>query len=69
MAAKKEKAAAGKNVKVTLVKSLIGSVPKNKAIAQSMGLRKIGQSVVLPDNDATKGQIRLISHLIKVEEV
>nr|MCR5441637.1 50S ribosomal protein L30 [Lachnospiraceae bacterium] len=54
--------------KVTLVKSLIGQVPKNKNIAQSMGLRKIGQSVVLPDNDATKGQVRLISHMVKVEE-
>ena len=45
---------ADKKVKVTLVKSLIGQVPKNKNIATSMGLRKIGQSVVLPDNDATK---------------
>ena len=59
---------ADKKVKVTLVKSLIGQVPKHKTIAQSMGLRKIGQSVVLPDNDATKGQVRLISHMVKVEE-
>ncbi len=59
---------ADKKVKVTLVKSLIGQVPKNKTIAQSMGLRKNGQSVVLPDNDATKGQVRLISHMVKVEE-
>ena len=59
---------ADKKVKVTLVKSLIGQVPKTKTIAQSMGLRKIGQSVVLPDNDATKGQVRLISHMVKVEE-
>jgi len=33
-----------------------------------MGLRKIGKSVVLPDNDATRGQIRQVNHLIKVEE-
>ena len=58
-----------KQLKVTLVKSLIGPVPKNRAIAESMGLRKIGKTVILPDNDATKGQIRLINHLIKVEEV
>jgi large subunit ribosomal protein L30 len=58
-----------KQLKVTLVKSLIGQVPKNRAIAESMGLRKIGKTVILPDNDATKGQIRLINHLIKVEEV
>ena len=59
---------ADKKLKITLVKSLIGSVPKNRATAVSMGLCKIGQSVVLPDNDATKGQIRKISHLVKVEE-
>ena len=57
------------NLKITLTKSLIGQVPKNKAIAESMGLRKIGKSVILPDNEATKGQIRLISHMIKVEVV
>jgi len=58
-----------KKVKVTLVKSLIGSVPKNRKIAESMGLRKIGKSVELPDNDSTRGQVRLISHLVKVEEI
>ena len=60
---------ADKKLKITLVKSLIGSVPKNRATAESMGLRKIGKSIVLPDNDATRGQIRQISPLIKVEEV
>ena len=55
-------------LKITLVKSTIGAVPKNKAIVESMGLRKIGKSVVLPDNDATRGQIRQVNHLIKVEE-
>ncbi|MCR5254682.1 MAG: 50S ribosomal protein L30 [Acetatifactor sp.] len=60
---------ADKKLKVTLAKSLIGQVPKNRAIAESMGLRKIGKTVVLPDNDATRGQIRLINHLVKVEEV
>ncbi|MCR5477483.1 MAG: 50S ribosomal protein L30 [Lachnospiraceae bacterium] len=55
-------------VKVTLVRSMIGQAPKNKQIAESMGLRKIGQFTVLPDNDSTKGQIRLISHMVKVED-
>ena len=54
--------------KITLVKSTIGAVPKKKAFVESMGLRKIGKSVVLPDNDATRGQIRQVNHLIKVEE-
>ena len=64
MAAKKEKM-----LKITLVKSTIGAVPKNKAVVESMGLRKLNSSVTLKDNEATRGQIRKISHLIKVEEV
>ena len=57
-----------KKLKITLVKSTIGAVAKNKAIVESMGLRKIGRSVILPDNAATRGQVRLVSHLVKVEE-
>ena len=64
MAAKKTK-----TLKITLVKSPIGAVPKQRATVESMGLRKIGKSVILPDNDATRGQIRQVSHLVKVEEV
>ena len=60
---------ADKKLKITLVKSTIGAVPKNKATVESMGLRKIGKSVILPDNGATRGQIRQVGHLLKVEEV
>ena len=58
-----------KKLKISLVKSTIGAVAKNKAVVHSMGLRKIGSSVVLPDNDATRGQIRRVGYLLKVEEV
>ena len=58
-----------KKLKITLIKSTIGAVPKNKAIVQSMGLRKIGKTIILPDNEATRGQIRLVGHMLKVEEV
>ncbi len=58
-----------KKLKITLAKSTIGSVPKNKAIVESMGLRKIGKTVILPDNEATRGQIRLVGHMLKVEEI
>ena len=58
-----------KMLKVTLVKSTIGAVPKNKKTAEAMGLRKINSSVVLPDNDATRGQIKRVQHLVKVEEI
>ena len=60
---------ADKMLKITLVKSTIGAVPKNRATVESMGLRKIGKSIILPDNEATRGPIRQVSHLIKVEEV
>ena len=58
-----------KKLKITLAKSTIGAVPKNKAIVESMGLRKIGKTVILPDNEATRGQIRLVAHMLKVEEI
>ena len=60
---------ADKKLEITLVKSTIGAVPKNKAIVESMGLRKIGRTIILPDNDATRGQIRQVGHMLKVEEV
>ncbi|MCD8325262.1 MAG: 50S ribosomal protein L30 [Lachnospiraceae bacterium] len=56
-------------LKITLVKSPIGAVPKNRATLQSMGLRKINKSIILPDNPSTRGQIQQVRHLIKVEEV
>ena len=65
MAAKK---AETKKLKITLVKSTIGQVPKNRATIQAMGLRKLHQTVELPDNEATRGQIQKVSHMIKVEE-
>ena len=57
------------NLKITLVKSTIGAVPKNRKTVESMGLRKLNHSVVLPDNAATRGQIRQVGYLLKVEEV
>ncbi len=57
-----------KMLKITLVKSPIGAVPKHKATVQSMGLRKLNKTIVLPDNAATRGQIQQIRHLIRVEE-
>ena len=56
------------NLKVTLVKSPIGAVPKHKKTVEAMGLRKVNQTVELPDNAATRGMIKQVSHLVKVEE-
>lgn len=67
MAAKKA-AEQEKKLKITLMKSTIGQVPKTRATIAAMGLRKIGQTVELPDNGATKGQIQRVRHMVKVEE-
>ena len=57
------------NLKITLVKSTIGAIPKHKLTVAALGLKKIGQSVVKKNNDATKGQIQQIRQLVKVEEI
>jgi len=58
-----------KKLKITLVKSTIGAVPKHQKTVKSMGFRKLNSSVIRPDNAATRGQIHQIRHLVKVEEV
>ena len=55
-------------LKITLVKSTIGQVPKTRATIEAMGLKKIHQTVELPDNDATRGQLQKVRHMVKVEE-
>ena len=56
-------------LKITLIKSTIGAVPKNRKTVAALGLRKLNHSVLMPDNDAIRGMIRLVKHLVKVEEV
>ena len=56
-------------LRVTLVKSPIGAVPKNKKTVAALGLRKINQTNELPDNQAVRGMLRQVQHLIKVEEL
>lgn len=56
------------DLKITLVRSLNSRSKKQIATAQSLGLRKIGAETVQPDNAATQGKIKVISHLVKVTE-
>ena len=56
------------NIKVKLVKSLIGSKKDQIATAHALGLRKIGDEVVQPNNPQTLGKIKKVSHLIEVTE-
>ena len=58
-----------KKLRITLVKSTIGSTPYQKKVVEAMGLRKIRQSVELEDSPAVRGAIFKVSHLLKVEEL
>lgn len=55
--------------KIILKKSLIGCKDDQIATAHSLGLRRIGQITTQPANEATKGKIAKISHLVEVAEV
>ena len=55
-------------MKIKLVKSLSGRSAKQIATANSLGLKKINDVTEQPDNEATKGKIAKISHLVKIED-
>lgn len=57
-----------KNIKVKLVKSLNGRLDKHIATAHSLGLRKICNETVQPDNPQTRGKIAQIGYLLQVTE-
>ena len=55
-------------MKVTLIKSLIGSKKDQIATAHALGLFKVGDCREQPDNDQTQGKVKKISHLVEVSE-
>ena len=56
-------------LRITLVKSSIGAVPKNRKIVEALGLKKLNKTVEMPDNAAVRGMIQQVRHLVKVEEI
>ncbi|MEW6681072.1 MAG: 50S ribosomal protein L30 [bacterium] len=58
-----------KNLKIKLIKSRIGIIPKHKKTLDALGLRKMGKVVVKPDNPAIQGMIRHVSYCLNVEEL
>ena len=60
---------ADKMLRITLIKSPIGAVPKHRRTVEAMGLTKMHKTVELPDNAATRGQIQQIGYMLKVEEI
>ena len=60
---------AEKKLRVTYVKSSIGYSIRQKATIQSLGLRKLNQSVIHDDNPVVRGMLAKVNHLVRVEEV
>lgn len=58
---------AKKTVKITLVRSPIGSLPKHKLCLQGLGLRKMHQSVEVEDTPAVRGMINKVNYLLTIE--
>jgi large subunit ribosomal protein L30 len=56
-------------LRVTQVKSSISHIERNRATARALGLRRIGDTVEVPDNPATRGMVRQIRFLVSVEEL
>jgi len=56
-------------IKVTLVKSTIGAIPKHKKTVQALGLNKLNSFNIHQDNEAIRGMVKQVSHLVKVEEI
>lgn len=57
-----------KQVKLTLIKSLIGRLPKHRDTVRGLGLSKIRQTKVLEDTPSVRGMINKVSYLLQVEE-
>ncbi len=56
-------------LKITLVKSTIGAIPKHRKTVAALGLRKPNASVEKQDNAAIRGMLKQVQHLVKVEEI
>ena len=65
MATKKD-TAAGKTVKVTLVKSTYGQIHRHRATVRGLGLRKTNSTSVLEDTPAVRGMINKVAYLVQV---
>ncbi len=57
----------GKTVKVTLLRSLIGTRPEHRASVRGLGLRRIRHTVELVDTPAVRGMIKKVSYLVRCE--
>ena len=56
-------------LRVTQIKSTISHIARNRATIRALGLKRIGHTVEIPDNPATRGMVRQVRFLVSVEEV
>jgi large subunit ribosomal protein L30 len=56
-------------LRVTQTRSTISHIARNRATIRALGLKRIGHTVEVPDNDATRGMVRQVRFLVSVEEV
>ena len=57
------------DLKVTQVRSSIGAKPKTRGTLRALGLRRLGQSNVVPDRPEIRGMLARVPHLVEIEEV
>ena len=58
-----------KQIKITLVRSVAGTLPVQRKTVKVLGLGKINSYVVRDDNPVNRGMVRTVEHLVKVEEI
>jgi large subunit ribosomal protein L30 len=56
-------------IRIKLVRSVIGTLPKQRATVRSLGLRKIGSSVEQEASPVILGMVKVVAHLVSVEEI
>lgn len=55
-------------LEITLKRSVIGRPQKQRKVVEALGLTKVNSTVVQPDNDAIRGMVNAVSHLVDVKE-
>lgn len=58
-----------KQIKITLVKGVAGTLPVQRKTVKALGLGKIDSFVIREDNPVNRGMVRTVEHLVKVEEI
>jgi large subunit ribosomal protein L30 len=66
---KQEEVQKPKQLKITLVKSTIAVKPAIRKTVEAMGLKKLNSSVIMPDNEAVRGMVFKVKHLVTVDEI